>query len=83
MYKDLNLEIDIAGVKLKNPVMTASGTFAAGKEYSEFIDLNQLGAVVVKGIATNPWTGNPPPRIAETYGGMLNAIGLQIGRAHV
>lgn len=77
MYKGLNLEIDIAGVKLKNPVMTASGTFAAGKEYSEFIDLNQLGAVVVKGIATNPWTGNPPPRIAETYGGMLNAIGLQ------
>lgn len=77
MYKDLNLEIDIAGVKLKNPVMTASGTFAAGKEYSEFIDLNKLGAVVVKGIATNPWTGNPPPRIAETYAGMLNAIGLQ------
>lgn len=77
MYKGLNLEIDIAGVRLKNPVMTASGTFAAGKEYSEFIDLNQLGAVVVKGIATNPWTGNPPPRIAETYGGMLNAIGLQ------
>ncbi|TJX15390.1 dihydroorotate dehydrogenase [Tissierella creatinini] len=77
MYKDLNLEIDIGGVKLKNPVMTASGTFGAGKEYSEFIDLNQLGAVVVKGIATNPWIGNPPPRIAETYGGMLNAIGLQ------
>ncbi len=77
MYKDLNLEIDIGGVKLKNPVMTASGTFCAGKEYSEFIDLNQLGAVVVKGIATNPWIGNPPPRIAETYGGMLNAIGLQ------
>ncbi len=77
MYKNLNLEIDIAGVKLKNPVMTASGTFGAGKEYSEFIDLNQLGAVVVKGIATNPWIGNPPPRIAETYGGMLNAIGLQ------
>lgn len=77
MYNGLNLEIDIAGVRLKNPVMTASGTFAAGKEYSEFIDLNQLGAVVVKGIATNPWTGNPPPRIAETYGGMLNAIGLQ------
>lgn len=78
MYKDnLDLEIDIAGVKLKNPVMTASGTFAAGREYSEFLDLNQLGAVVVKGIATNPWIGNPPPRIAETYGGMLNAIGLQ------
>lgn len=78
MYKDnLDLEIDIAGVKLKNPVMTASGTFAAGREYSEFIDLNQLGAVVVKGIATNPWIGNPTPRIAETYGGMLNAIGLQ------
>lgn len=77
MYKDLNLEIDIGGVKLKNPVMTASGTFGAGREYSEFIDLNQLGAVVVKGIATNPWIGNAPPRIAETYGGMLNAIGLQ------
>ncbi|WP_347176183.1 dihydroorotate dehydrogenase [Tissierella sp. Yu-01] len=73
----MNLEIDIAGVKLKNPVMTASGTFAAGKEYSEFIDLNNLGAVAVKGIATNPWLGNPTPRIAETYGGMLNSIGLQ------
>ncbi|WFA08165.1 dihydroorotate dehydrogenase [Tissierella sp. Yu-01] len=75
--KAINLEIDIAGVKLKNPVMTASGTFAAGKEYSEFIDLNNLGAVAVKGIATNPWLGNPTPRIAETYGGMLNSIGLQ------
>ena len=78
MYNDnLNLEIDIAGVKLKNPVMTASGTFAAGREYSEFVDLNRLGAVVVKGIATNPWPGNPAPRIAETYGGILNSIGLQ------
>jgi len=72
-----NLGINIGKVELKNPVMTASGTFAAGKEYSEFVDLNQLGAVVVKGIATNPWPGNPAPRIAETYGGMLNSIGLQ------
>ncbi len=74
---DINLKINIAGVELKNPVMTASGTFAAGREYSEYIDLNRLGAVVVKGIASNPWPGNPPPRIAETYGGMLNSIGLQ------
>lgn len=72
-----NLGINIGKVELKNPVMTASGTFAAGKEYSEFVDLNKLGAVVVKGIATNPWPGNPAPRIAETYGGMLNSIGLQ------
>lgn len=73
----LDLSVDIAGVRLNNPVMTASGTFGAGKEYSEFIDLNKLGAVVVKGIATNPWSGNPAPRIAETYGGILNSIGLQ------
>jgi len=72
-----NLGINIGKVELKNPVMTASGTFAAGREYSEFVDLSQLGAVVVKGIATNPWPGNPAPRIAETYGGMLNSIGLQ------
>ena len=75
--EDINLRINIGGIELKNPVMTASGTFAAGREYSEYIDLNRLGAVVVKGIATNPWPGNPPPRIAETYGGMLNSIGLQ------
>ncbi|WP_276902269.1 dihydroorotate dehydrogenase [Blautia hydrogenotrophica] len=67
----------IAGVELKNPVMTASGTFGSGEEYSEFVDLNQLGAVVTKGVADVPWPGNPTPRIAEVYGGMLNAIGLQ------
>lgn len=75
--EDINLKINIGGVLLKNPVMTASGTFAAGREYSEYIDLNKLGAVVVKGIAAEPWPGNPPPRIAETYGGMLNSIGLE------
>lgn len=75
--QDIKLGFNIGGVEFKNPVMTASGTFAAGREYSEYIDLNKLGAVVVKGIATNPWTGNPAPRIAETYGGMLNSIGLQ------
>lgn len=75
--EDINLKINIGGVELKNPVMTASGTFAAGREYSEYIDLNRLGAVVVKGIAIDPWIGNPPPRIAETYGGILNSIGLQ------
>lgn len=75
--KLLDLSVDIAGVRLNNPVMTASGTFGSGKEYSEFIDLNKLGGLVVKGIATNPWPGNPAPRIAETYGGMLNSIGLQ------
>ena len=69
--------VDLAGVKLKNPVMTASGTFGSGEEYSEFVDLNRLGAVVTKGVANVPWPGNPVPRIAETYGGMMNAIGLQ------
>ena len=73
----LNLGFNIAGVQIKNPVMTASGTFGSGREYSEFIDLSQLGAVVVKGVASKPWLGNPVPRIAETYGGMLNSIGLQ------
>jgi len=73
----MNLAVDIAGVKLKNPVMTASGTFGSGQEYSEFVDLNLLGAVVAKGVSNVPWPGNPAPRIAETYGGMLNAIGLQ------
>ncbi len=67
----------IAGVTFKNPVMTASGTFGSGMEYSEFVDLNQLGAVVTKGVANVPWPGNPTPRVAEVYGGMLNAIGLQ------
>lgn len=73
----MNFKVNIAGVELANPVMTASGTFGSGAEYGEFVDLNRLGAVVTKGVANVPWTGNPTPRIAETYGGMLNAIGLQ------
>lgn len=73
----MNTKINIAGVELKNPVMEGSGTFGSGKEYSEFVDLNKLGAVVTKGVANVPWPGNPTPRIAETYGGMINAIGLQ------
>ena len=73
----MNLSVEMAGVALKNPVMTASGTFGSGEEYGEFVDLNRLGAVVTKGVANVPWPGNPTPRIAETYGGMLNAIGLQ------
>lgn len=73
----MNMNVDLCGVTLKNPVMTASGTFGAGEEYSEFVDLNKLGAVVTKGVANVPWEGNPTPRVAEVYGGMLNAIGLQ------
>ncbi len=73
----MNTEVTIAGVTLKNPVMTASGTFGSGMEYCDFVDLNRLGAVVTKGVANVPWPGNPTPRVAETYGGMLNAIGLQ------
>ena len=73
----INTEVNLAGVKLKNPVMVASGTFGSGEEYSEFVDLNRLGAVVTKGVANVPWPGNPTPRVAETCGGMLNAIGLQ------
>ena len=73
----MNLSVNIAGVELKNPVMTASGTFGSGAEYSEFVDLNLLGGVVTKGVANVPWPGNPTPRIAETYGGMINAVGLQ------
>ncbi len=73
----MNTKVNLAGVELKNPVMTASGTFGSGMEYSEFVDLNRLGAVVTKGVANVPWEGNPTPRVAETYGGMLNAIGLQ------
>ena len=73
----MNTKVNLAGVELKNPVMTASGTFGSGAEYSEFVDLNELGAVVTKGVANVPWPGNPTPRIPETYGGMLNAIGLQ------
>ncbi|MEE3470588.1 MAG: dihydroorotate dehydrogenase [Butyrivibrio hungatei] len=73
----MNTTVEIAGVKFKNPVMTASGTFGSGMEYSDFVDLNKLGAVVTKGVANVPWPGNPVPRVAEVYGGMLNAIGLQ------
>jgi dihydroorotate dehydrogenase (NAD+) catalytic subunit len=73
----MNMKVNLAGVELSNPVMTASGTFGSGEEYSELVDLNRLGAVVTKGVANIPWTGNPTPRIAETYGGMINAIGLQ------
>ncbi len=73
----MNTTVNLAGVELKNPVMTASGTFGSGQEYSEFVDLNRLGAVVTKGVANVPWPGNPTPRIAETSSGMLNAIGLQ------
>lgn len=72
-----SLEVTLAGVTLKNPVMTASGTFGSGMEYGEFVDLDRLGAVVTKGVASVPWEGNPTPRIAETASGMLNAIGLQ------
>ena len=72
-----NLSVDIAGIKLKNPVMPASGTFGYGEEFGEYIDINKLGAIVVKGISLNPHSGNPPPRIVETAGGMLNAIGLE------
>ena len=73
----MNTKVTLAGVELKNTVMTASGTFGSGAEYSEFVDLNRLGAVVTKGVANVPWPGNPTPRIAEVHGGMLNAIGLQ------
>lgn len=73
----MNTKVNIAGVEFKNPVMTASGTFGSGMEYGEFVDLNELGAVVTKGVANVPWEGNPTPRVAEVYGGMLNAIGLQ------
>ncbi|MCK9267840.1 MAG: dihydroorotate dehydrogenase [Alkaliphilus sp.] len=72
-----DMQINIAGVELKNPVITASGTFGSGKEYSEYIDLNKLGAITVKGVSDIPWKGNDSPRIAETYGGMLNSVGLQ------
>lgn len=73
----MNMKVNLAGVVLNNPVMTASGTFGSGMEYAGFVDLNRLGAVVTKGVANVPWQGNPTPRIAETYGGMINAIGLQ------
>lgn len=73
----MNTKVNIAGVEFKNPVMTASGTFGSGMEYGEFVDLNKLGGVVTKGVANVAWPGNPTPRVTETYGGMLNAIGLQ------
>lgn len=73
----MNTQVTLAGVTLKNPVMTGSGTFGSGMEYGEFVDLSRLGAVVTKGVANVPWPGNPTPRVAEVYGGMLNAIGLQ------
>ena len=73
----MNLSVDFAGVKMKNTVTTASGTFGSGEEFSEYVDLNRLGAVTTKGVANVPWPGNDTPRVCETYGGMLNAIGLQ------
>ena len=73
----MNLSVDFAGVTMKNPVTTASGTFGSGAEYGEYVDLSRLGAVTTKGVANGPWPGNPTPRVCETYGGMLNAIGLQ------
>ncbi len=73
----MNTKVNIAGVELKNPITVASGTFGSGMEYDEFVDLSLLGAVTTKGVANIPWPGNPTPRIAETYGGMMNAIGLQ------
>lgn len=73
----MNTTVNIAGVTWKNPVTVASGTFGSGAEYSELVDLNRLGAVTTKGVANVPWPGNPTPRIAETYGGMINAVGLQ------
>ncbi len=73
----MKTSVNIAGVEFKNPVMTASGTFGSGMEFSEFVDINRLGAVVTKGVSLTPWEGNPTPRVAETPSGMLNAIGLQ------
>ena len=73
----MNMKVNLAGVELKNPVMTASGTFGSGAEYGDYVDLSRLGAVVTKGVANIPWEGNPTPRITEVTGGMLNAIGLQ------
>ena len=73
----MDMSVKIAGVEWKNPVTVASGTFGSGEEFSEFVDLNRLGAVTTKGVANVPWPGNPTPRVAEVYGGMMNAIGLQ------
>lgn len=74
---EIKQQVNIAGVEWKNPVTVASGTFGSGAEFEEFVDLNKLGAVTTKGVANIPWTGNPTPRVAETYGGMMNAVGLQ------
>ena len=73
----MNMGVNLAGISLKNPILTASGTFGSGEEYAQLMDLNKLGGVITKGVANVPWEGNPTPRIAEVYGGMLNAIGLQ------
>lgn len=73
----MNTKVTVAGITFKNPVLTASGTFGSGEEYAQFVDLNRLGGVITKGVANVPWEGNPTPRVAEVYGGMLNAIGLQ------
>lgn len=73
----VNMKVNIAGVEWNNPVTVASGTFGSGIEFEEFVDLNKLGAVTTKGVANVPWTGNPTPRVAETHGGMMNAVGLQ------
>ena len=73
----MDMKVNIAGVEWKNPVTVASGTFGSGEEFSEYVDLNRLGAVTTKGVASIPWPGNDTPRVCETYGGMLNAIGLQ------
>lgn len=77
MNKKIDTKINIAGIEFKNPIMTASGTFGSGMEYADFVDLNELGAVITKGVSAIPWEGNPTPRVAETPSGMLNAIGLQ------
>ena len=73
----MNMKVNFAGVEFNNPITTASGTFGSGMEYADIVDLSKLGAVTTKGVANIPWPGNPTPRIAETYGGMINAIGLQ------
>ena len=73
----MNMKVNIAGVEWNNPVTVAYGTFGSGAEFAEFVDLNRLGAVTTKGVANIPWAGNPTPRVAETYGGMMNAVGLQ------
>ena len=73
----MNTEVDLCGIKMKNPVTVASGTFGYGREFADYIDLNKLGGIVTKGTAIKPWTGNPAPRICEVPGGMLNSIGLQ------